>query len=164
MTRVEKLYAELHQNFSRDASKKELWALAEAMEHAEGGSRRYVEEVMELADELLGTHGVEYVAGGEGYEDLMLNAGDIYNATIIFNERDERFEVTTEGDFREGREAYRENPLKHGFSRAAISENIAREIRAGRDREQAVAIAYQTARTAWKERYPHKPLPAHLRR
>lgn len=37
-------------------------------------------------------------------------------------------------------------PLKKGKSRATVSSNIRREIKAGRPRKQAVAIALNTAR------------------
>lgn len=37
-------------------------------------------------------------------------------------------------------------PLKKGTSREAISENIATEIRAGKPRKQAIAIAFSEAR------------------
>lgn len=36
-------------------------------------------------------------------------------------------------------------PLKKGSSKATISRNIATEIRAGRPRKQAIAIAYSVA-------------------
>ncbi len=39
-------------------------------------------------------------------------------------------------------------PLKRGSSRKVISENIRREIRAGRPQKQAVAIAFDVARKA----------------
>lgn len=42
-------------------------------------------------------------------------------------------------------------PLKQGYSKAAISENIKRERAAGRPRAQAIAIALHTARTAQKK-------------
>lgn len=41
-------------------------------------------------------------------------------------------------------------PLKKGYSQRSISTNIRREIKAGRPRAQAVAIALSTARTAAK--------------
>lgn len=43
-------------------------------------------------------------------------------------------------------------PLKKGYSRKAISSNIATEIGAGKPQKQAVAIALNTARTAAKKR------------
>jgi hypothetical protein len=52
-------------------------------------------------------------------------------------------------------------PLKKGYSKAAISKNIGTEIKAGRPRKQAVAIAYSTARAAAKKAHKH---PAHLRK
>lgn len=39
-------------------------------------------------------------------------------------------------------------PLRKGYSKKTISRNIATEIRAGRSRSQAVAIAYSVARKA----------------
>lgn len=39
-------------------------------------------------------------------------------------------------------------PLKKGYGKKTISKNIATEIRAGRSRSQAVAIAYSVARKA----------------
>mgnify|MGYP001576053964 CR=1 FL=1 len=36
-------------------------------------------------------------------------------------------------------------PLKKGTSKATISQNIATEVRAGRPKKQAAAIAYNTA-------------------
>jgi len=43
-------------------------------------------------------------------------------------------------------------PLKKGRSRATISANIAREIRNGRPRRQAIAIAYSVARRSGRRR------------
>jgi len=37
-------------------------------------------------------------------------------------------------------------PLKRGTSKATVSQNIATEIRAGRDPKQAAAIAYRVQR------------------
>ncbi len=39
-------------------------------------------------------------------------------------------------------------PLKKGYSRKSIGENIKMEEKAGRPRKQAIAIALNTARTA----------------
>ena len=36
-------------------------------------------------------------------------------------------------------------PLKQGYGKKTISENIAKEVRSGRDTKQAVAIAYSVA-------------------
>lgn len=41
-------------------------------------------------------------------------------------------------------------PLRKSATKEALSENIAREIRSGRPRKQAVAIAYSVQREAKK--------------
>ena len=56
------------------------------------------------------------------------------------------------------------NPLKRGYSEKTISDNIAAEIERGKDREQATAIAYETAREAYRARHPRGPLPDRLKK
>lgn len=43
-------------------------------------------------------------------------------------------------------------PLKSGKSKKVISENIATEIRAGKPRDQAIAIAYSKAGKSKKKK------------
>jgi len=48
-------------------------------------------------------------------------------------------------------------PLKSGYSRTSIEQNIAEMIRAGHPKAQAVAAAYRKAReSAKKVKDPHK--------
>ncbi len=60
--------------------------------------------------------------------------------------------------------AKKRNPLKRGYSRETIADNIAREVRGGMDPDRAVAAAYRSAREAWRARHPRGRYPEHLRR
>lgn len=53
-------------------------------------------------------------------------------------------------------------PLKNGHSDATIRTNIAKEVRSGRSRAQAVAIALSVARAAWRKRHKVGAFPARL--
>lgn len=54
-------------------------------------------------------------------------------------------------------------PLKQGYSRKTLSDNIATEIKAGRPPKQAEAIAYRVAVDVWKKRKPGVALPEYLK-
>lgn len=53
-------------------------------------------------------------------------------------------------------------PLKAGYSRDAVSDNINLMLREGYDRARAVAASYATARASFFHRHPHGALPTWL--
>jgi hypothetical protein len=55
------------------------------------------------------------------------------------------------------------NPIKEGFTKEAISENISRLMHEGREQKQAVAIALKSARASWREKHSRGRFPAHLK-
>jgi len=59
-------------------------------------------------------------------------------------------------------DTYKKNPIKNGYSRATVSENVSILTREGYDSAQAVAIALDSARKAYHKRYPMLMMPPHL--
>lgn len=51
-------------------------------------------------------------------------------------------------------------PIKQGYSRKTVSENIKREMKSGKPQKQAVAIAMNTAREAAKKAAKPSKAPA----
>ncbi len=58
----------------------------------------------------------------------------------------------------------RSNPLKRGWSRPVVSDNISLMMHEGYAQDQAVAASLDNARRSYRDRHPRKALPAHLRR
>jgi len=56
------------------------------------------------------------------------------------------------------------NPLRRGWSREVISDNIAEMMRKGYEQDQAVAASLSSARRSYRQRHPRGSLPRHLRR
>lgn len=54
-------------------------------------------------------------------------------------------------------------PLKGGYSEETVSENISKLVDEGYEHSQAVAIALDNARRAFKKRHPDKELPDRLK-
>lgn len=57
-----------------------------------------------------------------------------------------------------------QNPLKRGYSRQTVSANISELVNAGAPQRQAIAIALDNGREAFRKRFPRKRFPAHLNR
>lgn len=58
--------------------------------------------------------------------------------------------------------ARKSNPLKRGYSRKTVSDNIGTLVREGRSQAQAAAIALKEGRAAWRVKHPRGPFPEHL--
>ena len=54
--------------------------------------------------------------------------------------------------------------MKQGYSRTVIGNNIAMLVREGMPQKQAIALSLDSARKAWKRRYPAKEYPAGIKR
>jgi hypothetical protein len=57
---------------------------------------------------------------------------------------------------------YLDNPLRRGWSREMISDNISMLMDEGFPQDQAVAIALRTARKNYRQRHPRGRFPSHL--
>ena len=70
-----------------------------------------IDRILGALNECLGMHGVECITSGGQHMDgshvvaEYLNAGDTYNATLLFNHRTQAFSLTTWGDFVERNQA-----------------------------------------------------------
>lgn len=79
-----------------------------------------------------------------------------------FSEK-ERAEIDREMNRRLGRR-YNNNPLKQGWSREVISDNISEMMNKGYPQDQAVAAALSKARKSFRSRHPRGRYPSHLRK
>jgi len=70
-----------------------------------------------------------------------------------------RGDVTDEYNFHA---PYEKNPLRRGWSREMISDNISMLMDEGFPQKQAVAIALRTARKNYRQRHPRGRFPRHL--
>lgn len=55
------------------------------------------------------------------------------------------------------------NPLKQGYSRKTFNDNVSLMMKEGYQKNQALRIAYDTARKSYRKRYPKGALPEWLR-
>jgi hypothetical protein len=55
------------------------------------------------------------------------------------------------------------NPIKSGYGKQTVSENIAKLVREGRTQKQAIAIALHAGRQMYRKRYPSGPYPHWLK-
>lgn len=65
-------------------------------------------------------------------------------------------------DFYIANGSYLANPLRRGWSREMISDNISILMDEGFPQTQAVAIALRTARKNYRQRHPRGRFPRHL--
>ncbi len=63
---------------------------------------------------------------------------------------------------RRGKTTRRKNPLKNGYSRRTISENVSRLTREGMTPGRATAAAMRSARSAYRAKHPRGAYPSHL--
>ncbi len=54
------------------------------------------------------------------------------------------------------------NPVRRGYTRKVISDNVSTLVREGKSQKQAIAIALEVARDSFRARFPGRPLPGYL--